>query len=100
LFVVQGEVQMKKVMFDAKHEHDFVKNYKVLQNFFDKKQITKVIFPPRNSPITQCRWSPSLHACFRLLTCFSLQHIEVNKLIKGKPLDNLEFLQASSLFLT
>jgi len=59
--IYPGEVPLKKIVFEAKAEHDAVKNYKVLQTVFDKKGIAKAI--------------------------------DVTKLLKGKPMDNLEFLQ-------
>lgn len=56
-----GHFPLHKVDYNAKTEYDMINNYKVLQAFFTKKGIEKVL--------------------------------QVNKLIKGRPLDNMEFMQ-------
>lgn len=55
------EFPLRRVSFSAKMEHESIKNYKILQQFFIRKGISKTI--------------------------------DVDKLIKGRPMDNLEFLQ-------
>ena len=89
---------MKKVLFDAKHEHDFVKNYKVLQTLLDKKQITKVWCQAAESPLPYSLHLDTRPMCdapenVQLTSALAAQHIEVTKLCKAKPLDNLEMLQ-------
>jgi RP/EB family microtubule-associated protein len=56
-----GKVPLHKVNFGARHEYEFVQNYKILQAVLDKVGIEK--------------------------------HIEVERLIKARAQDNLEFLQ-------
>ena len=56
-----GKVQLHKVNFDAKLEHEYITNFKVLQSAFTAVGIKKMI--------------------------------EIEKLVKGKYQDNLEFLQ-------
>lgn len=56
-----GSVRMEKVKYDAKHQYEYVHNYKVLQAALNRNGMKK--------------------------------QIEVEKLIKGKYQDNLEFMQ-------
>lgn len=56
-----GKIPMSKVNWSAKHDHDYIKNYKVLQTCFTKLKIDK--------------------------------HIEVDRLVRAKYQDNLEFMQ-------
>ncbi|KAJ0104714.1 hypothetical protein Patl1_17811 [Pistacia atlantica] len=124
-----GVVPMHKVNFDAKTEYDFIQNYKVLQDVFNKLKIEKVIssFPIMplcfglyvlatwllgNTKMMKWKikleenalWQNTLEITLSGGFLFILtveictdsnvcQHIEVNKLVKGRPLDNLEFLQ-------
>ena len=36
---------MKKIKFNAKHEHEYIHNFKALQNSFKKMGVDKVIVP-------------------------------------------------------
>ncbi len=92
-----------------------IQNYKVLQDIFNKLKIAKVpqlflgsivLIRSIQNAVTWCNVF-SLHG----LTCAPylfpyevvsislrtliiwVQHIEVSKLVKGRPLDNLEFMQ-------
>lgn len=38
-----GSVPLKKIKFDAKHEHEYINNFKALQNSFKKMAVDKVI---------------------------------------------------------
>ncbi|KAG6831443.1 hypothetical protein H0H87_005115 [Tephrocybe sp. NHM501043] len=58
---IYGDVPMKRVKMNAKHEYEFIANFKVMQNIFKAKKIDKPI--------------------------------PVDKLVKCKMQDNLEFLQ-------
>lgn len=59
--IFPGKVPLHKVNFNAKYEHEFIPNYKVLQAVFDAQGLKK--------------------------------YVDVDKLIKAKYQDNLEFLQ-------
>jgi len=63
---IYGDVQMSRVKMNARHEYEYIGNFKVLQNIFKAKKIDKPI--------------------------------PVEKLVKCKMQDNLEFLQWTKKF--
>jgi RP/EB family microtubule-associated protein len=63
---VFGDVQMSRVKMNAKHEYEYIANFKILQNIFKAKKIDKPI--------------------------------PIEKLVKCKMQDNLEFLQWAKRF--
>lgn len=88
-----------QVKFNASTEYDMIQNYKVLQNVFNKLNLTKVRGSGRRELLDDsiCRLSFRVQVCLSpsedCIVCQSVQTIDVNKLIKGKPLDNIEFMQ-------
>ncbi len=64
--IYPGDVSMSKVKWDAKSDHEFIQNYKILQRAFDKRGIDK--------------------------------YIDVEKLVRAKYQDNLEFMQWTKSF--
>ncbi|OBZ81934.1 Microtubule-associated protein RP/EB family member 3 [Choanephora cucurbitarum] len=79
---VFNDVGMTKVKFDTKHEYEYVANYKVLQHTFDKHKIDKVNNANKMKFKCMVDTKPS-----------KKKIIPVDKLIKCKFQDNLEFLQ-------
>ncbi|CAG9330317.1 unnamed protein product [Blepharisma stoltei] len=59
--VFPGSIKLSKVNWQAKYDHEYAQNFKLLQQAFEKNRVDK--------------------------------YIEVEKLIKARSLDNLEFLQ-------
>jgi RP/EB family microtubule-associated protein len=60
-YILPGSVNCTKVNWEAKHEYDYVANFKLLQSGFTKSNISK--------------------------------NVDVDKLVRGKYQDNLEFMQ-------
>jgi hypothetical protein len=81
-----------------------IQNYKILQNVFNKLNLAKVralgpemcrnvlvsCVPSQPLPVSLCK-APGTWYGITGEEC--LQTIDVNKLVKGKPLDNIEFMQ-------
>lgn len=76
-----GQVPMQKVKWDAKHDYEYVHNYKILQGVFNRLKIDKV----RGCHCCRCGCTHG--------SCGGAQHIEVEKLVRAKYQDNLEFMQ-------
>ena len=84
-----GSISLKKVKFGTNLEHEFIQNFKILQNSFKKMNVDKVS--------TKGRYlDGNIYKCFsRYLIQFQnvFQIVPVEKLIKGRFQDNFEFLQ-------
>merc|ERR1712071_332828 len=72
-----GTFQFSKVKWDAKHEYEFVENYKVLQSAFDKNGIKRHI---EVAKLTKARYQDNLEFCQWLKAYFEKNY-------SGEPYD-------------
>lgn len=85
-----GCISLKKVKFQAKLEHEYIHNFKLLQASFKRMNVDKVrerdgiIIRNKNKNV----WT---HGDLAKLSY--LQIIPVEKLVKGRFQDNLDFIQ-------
>ncbi|KAF8526978.1 EB1 domain-containing protein [Hysterangium stoloniferum] len=75
---IYGDVPMSRVKMQAKHEYEYLANYKIMQNVFKAKKIDKEF-----DKLTKCKMQYVL-----LLQC-----LRINDYIASHQRDNLEFLQ-------
>ena len=80
--IYPGTVPVSKLNYQAHTEYDYIRNWKVVQQVFKKHGIDKVRHVDEDDNDAHGR----------------TQDIDVNKLIKGKYQDNLEFLQWLKVF--
>lgn len=85
-----GCILLKKVKFQAKLEHEYIHNFKVLQAAFKRMNVDKVS-PLLN--LTSCHIWNFIVKTIKYKLRFSVQIIPVEKLVKGKFQDNFEFVQ-------
>ena len=83
-------LSLKKIKFDAKHEHEFIHNFKALQNSFKKMGVDKVTK----------KYNNFLHFTFFFFNIVKnifqnkkIKVIPVERLVKGRFQDNFEFVQ-------
>lgn len=74
-----GTFQLAKVKWNAKHEYEFVENYKVLQNAFDKNGIKRHI---EVGKLCKARYQDNLEFCQWMKAYFEKNH-------NGEPYDAL-----------
>jgi len=80
-----GCTRLKQVKFGAKHEHEFIHNFKTLQNSFKKMGVDKVSQPPFNSQVvaTVCQifdnlWASAFLGLPKFLTKISIFYQNFN----------------------
>ena len=76
---LSGSIQMKKVKFTTKLEHEYIQNFKILQAAFKKMNVDKV--------------SEGCHDQSYSIMSFEFQIVPVDRLVKGRFQDNFEFVQ-------